>query len=339
MHKPPCVIFDIDGTIADCSHRLHFLPDYDKFFAAMSDDTPIWPVIKLVNLFETALEEEEEDRPAAIFVSGRPERYRKQTVDWMSKYIGSEFSCEKEVGLGGYWFPCDLYMRKDGDHRPDHIIKNEIRQEIEQRYTISLVIDDRPRVVSMWRAAGYVCLQNEWHGDATPKYHSGKLTIMVGPAGAGKDHYLNNTSPSAAWKATTGTGWQRVTVVSSDQLRQDLCGDFRDQSKNKQVFELFHSLVKTTLEHGGNVVANSTHIKRADRLATLACAPADCEVEYVVVDRPLQDKIRDGQWRNEVRVKNMPLIEYHDQVFKSNLAQILAGDNDPRVTVKDMRHA
>ena len=38
------VIFDIDGTLADCSHRLHHVTgdkrDWNKFFAEMSEDPP-----------------------------------------------------------------------------------------------------------------------------------------------------------------------------------------------------------------------------------------------------------------------------------------------------------
>lgn len=45
-------IFDIDGTLADLSHRLHFIQkkpaDWDGFFAACSDDAPIPEVIELI---------------------------------------------------------------------------------------------------------------------------------------------------------------------------------------------------------------------------------------------------------------------------------------------------
>lgn len=42
-------IIDIDGTLADCRHRLHHvLPgrkrDWDAFFGEMDDDDLIWPV-------------------------------------------------------------------------------------------------------------------------------------------------------------------------------------------------------------------------------------------------------------------------------------------------------
>lgn len=49
--KPKAYIFDIDGTIADCSHRLHFITgehkNWDAFYDACLDDAPINDVIKM----------------------------------------------------------------------------------------------------------------------------------------------------------------------------------------------------------------------------------------------------------------------------------------------------
>lgn len=47
------IICDVDGTVADCRHRLHHvLPgskrDWGAFFSKMADDAPIYPVIDLI---------------------------------------------------------------------------------------------------------------------------------------------------------------------------------------------------------------------------------------------------------------------------------------------------
>lgn len=46
------LILDLDGTVADLSHRLHFIQgdkkDYDSFYAAVGDDAPIDSVIHVV---------------------------------------------------------------------------------------------------------------------------------------------------------------------------------------------------------------------------------------------------------------------------------------------------
>lgn len=47
----PCYLFDIDGTIADISHRIHHIKgetkDWRSFFAACDGDLPILHIIEL----------------------------------------------------------------------------------------------------------------------------------------------------------------------------------------------------------------------------------------------------------------------------------------------------
>lgn len=134
-------LVDIDGTIADLSHRLHFIEkepaDWDGFFAACPDDKPIHEVIDTINqLGESAV---------LIMVTGRSERCRVQTEKWLNLYIN---------GWNG------LYMRADGDHRHDDVIKAELLDEIVADKRISSLADitgvfeDRQQVVDMYRAKG-----------------------------------------------------------------------------------------------------------------------------------------------------------------------------------------
>jgi hypothetical protein len=51
-------------------------------------------------------------------------------------------------------------MRAEGDTRKDSIIKEEIyRAEIENKYNVLFVLDDRNQVVELWRRLGLTCLQ------------------------------------------------------------------------------------------------------------------------------------------------------------------------------------
>src|SRR5665213_2001730 len=75
------VIFDIDGTLANCSHRLHHIletrpKDWDAFFGAMDDDLPIRPIVQLFTELETA-------GNVIILCTGRPENYRQVTERWL----------------------------------------------------------------------------------------------------------------------------------------------------------------------------------------------------------------------------------------------------------------
>src|SRR6185503_21363042 len=94
-------------TLADCSHRQRFIrgrrKKWKKFFEAASKDRPRIDVVAQVR--------ELANHHKIHLVSGRPEEYRQQTLEWLSHYrIPFE----------------SLHMREDGDYRPDDIVKQEI---------------------------------------------------------------------------------------------------------------------------------------------------------------------------------------------------------------------
>ena len=54
-------------------------------------------------------------------------------------------------------------MRKNGDSRRDSIVKEEIFwNDIEPKYNVLAVFDDRDQVVKMWRELGIKCFQCEY---------------------------------------------------------------------------------------------------------------------------------------------------------------------------------
>jgi hypothetical protein len=308
------VIVDIDGTLADCRHRLHHvLPgarrNWNAFFAAMSDDSLIHPVADVVR--QLAVESK------VVLCSGRPEDYRPATEAW----------------LDAYGVPRDaLYMRPAGDTRPDHVVKAQILDGIRaDGYEPFIVIDDRQSVVDMWRENGLVCLQAAPSDAEFPATAS--LTLMVGPSGGGKSSFLANGGGN-------GLTVHPSHIISSDQYRSDLCGDFRSQEKNNEVFAAVHATAKTRLKHGLPVVIDATHLRRKDRMTAAQILPDANSVCYIVVNRPMAEKRRDGGWRNEVvgaDGKPFDLIGKHEQMFNSQIKDILAGDGLPNVSVVDLR--
>ena len=145
------IIVDLDGTIADHSHRLHHIRktprDYDSFFAAMSEDKPIQDTLWLIDLLITAHYEQGD---FVFFIcTGRPEDYRKQTEDWLWEHAMRLSNVKHE-----------MLMRPSKDFRKDSIIKDEMRQIIEGwGFNIRFVLEDRQQVVDMWREKGITCLQ------------------------------------------------------------------------------------------------------------------------------------------------------------------------------------
>ncbi len=187
------IIFDVDGTLADCSHRVHHVKngnkDWDKFFKGMSDDTPVPGVVWLA---EVLGDYHYQMGGAEIFVvSARPDTYRSQTENWLSRHCPDLWTSITA-----------LLMRNEGDHRPDTEVKKDILKGIQsQGYNVRLVIDDRPSVIKMWREQGIPVLQvpnDEWD---VPKYGPGELTLLVGPSGAGKS-VISNSFPSGTLMTT-----------------------------------------------------------------------------------------------------------------------------------------
>jgi hypothetical protein len=145
-------VVDIDGTIADASHRLHFIdrqrnepPRWDDFFGACSNDQPITAVIDLLQkLNEGAFLCNPEQDTIFIYLTGRPERIRQQTEQWLMFH-----NCPNGA----------LLMRADGDHRPDHEIKPERLKGLMDKYSILGVFEDRPSVCREWRKMGLTVFQ------------------------------------------------------------------------------------------------------------------------------------------------------------------------------------
>lgn len=311
-----CIIFDIDGTVADLGHRVHHVQgkrkDWAAFMAALSKDAPIEQTIYLHSLIDEGF-----DGPV-YFASGRSEDERADTEAWLSKHdLNYDY----------------LYMRKSKDYRADHIVKREILHEIRANgFEPWLIFDDRQQVVDMWREEGCFVLQcdpfKNFTAHADYNFHEGveyPLTLMVGPSGAGKSTWID-MQPDI----------HDSHVVSSDQIRADLCGDFKIQDRNQEVFETLHELVSLRLKRGLPVVVDATNIRNADRKAIVDLAPSDMPVRYVVINRPVVAKKATGGWRNSVSIKGTTLIDKHDQTFKSNLKEILSGDGYDNVTVESL---
>jgi phosphoglycolate phosphatase-like HAD superfamily hydrolase len=133
-------IFDLDGTLCDLSHRLHYIQqepkDWDKFFAACERDEPIRETLAIAEALFGPYR--------LAFLTGRPESIRAQTRDWLVKH------CRGAAGS-------DLLMRPSGDHRPDYVVKRELLAQLRGLYPslpILGVFEDRRQVVAMYRAQG-----------------------------------------------------------------------------------------------------------------------------------------------------------------------------------------
>ena len=149
------VIFDLDGTLANAGHRLHFIEkepkDWDAFLSddQMALDTPIEPIWKTLSALVN-------DGNRIAFVTGRPERQREATSKWLCDYAGA-FSGAHSVL---FMITIRLYMRQDNDRRPSHIVKEEgLMRARADGFNPTLVFEDRKLDTEMWRRNGLICCQ------------------------------------------------------------------------------------------------------------------------------------------------------------------------------------
>jgi len=320
------IIFDIDGTLADVSHRRHHVTggkkEWNQFFDKMVDDPPLANVCLLADILGHYVDMLEPHNELKLFLfSGRPDSHRQHTEEWLERYVPQYFYNAEA-----------LLMRAEGDYRPDTEVKKEFLHNIQaQGYEVRFVVDDRPSVIQMWKDEGLTVLEHdsgEW-GLVSPAWVPGQLHMMVGPSGAGKTTYINML-PTMKVK-------HPGVVISSDNLREEITGTIEDQSANDQVFSALHALTKARIKNGLNTVVDATNLRSRDRRALRDLCPADTEIVYHVIDRPLEDKHRDAGWRDSVVIKGVKLIDKHHQSFQSGIKYILRGDDDPRVTVLDRR--
>lgn len=131
---PLCVICDLDGTL--CIHNNRGPYDHDK----AADDLCNKSVAHVIHLFDFTRQ------ARIIYLSGREEKYREQSLEFMRKN-----GCPKGDGF---------YMRTTGDFRNDTIVKKELFDaHIRGKYNVLFCMDDRDRIVKLWRDMGLSCFQ------------------------------------------------------------------------------------------------------------------------------------------------------------------------------------
>ncbi|MFF3463596.1 hypothetical protein [Streptomyces sp. NPDC002619] len=139
----PVVVFDLDNTLADTAHRQRFLErqprDWDGFFAAAPQDPPLAEGLALAK--ESARECE------VVYLTGRPERCRRDTLDWLAA---------QRLPHGR------VFMRRDADRRPARHSKLETLRRLARDREVRLLVDDDELVCDAAERAGFTVLRARW---------------------------------------------------------------------------------------------------------------------------------------------------------------------------------
>ena len=83
------------------------------------------------------------------------------------------------------------------------------------------------------------------------------LVVLSGVPGSGKSYFSN---------ALREDKEKHVYIISSDQIRKDICGNQQDLSQDPLVWKIFYSLIKTYSEDKeGIVILDATNAKKEYR--------------------------------------------------------------------------
>lgn len=142
--KPKAILVDIDGTLA---HMKDHRGPFD--WKSVGKDEPDFNVMQVVRWIRDGMRAEYRgfhgEQARVILMSGRDAVCRQETTDWMTSW---DFNYD------------DLFMRPEGDMRPDNIVKAELFDTyVRDNYDVVAVFDDRNQVVDMWRRMGLTVAQ------------------------------------------------------------------------------------------------------------------------------------------------------------------------------------
>ena len=152
------VIFDLDGTLAlidkrrDVSTKSNGKLDWDKFFdpSNIKLDVPNPPVVKTAQMFH-------DNGFKIVIFSGRNDRSFHATISWLKSHdVPHDLLVMRPDKFKDKSWPIADGNPATSDMRfmPDDILKKKMLDTFVDINDVFLVVDDRNKVVDMWRGLG-----------------------------------------------------------------------------------------------------------------------------------------------------------------------------------------
>ncbi|MCS0605787.1 hypothetical protein NX794_31975 [Streptomyces sp. LP11] len=139
----PLAVFDLDNTLADTAHRQHFLEgrpkDWSGFFGAAPKDPPLAEGVALAARSAGECE--------IVYLTGRPERCRRDTLAWLAAQGLPEGR---------------VHMRGNADRRPARFTKLEILRRLARDREVRVLVDDDELVCDDAERAGFTVVRARW---------------------------------------------------------------------------------------------------------------------------------------------------------------------------------
>jgi len=134
------VLCDIDHTVSDATWRDALISgDWDTYHSEAAYDLPILAMVNILIALADA-------GHSIIFITARPEKWRQDTLQWLSKH---------DIPFN------ELLMRKDTDYRPAPLMKMDLAttrfKDIKSE--VLCIFDDRDDVIDIFKKSGVVSFQ------------------------------------------------------------------------------------------------------------------------------------------------------------------------------------
>lgn len=143
------ILFDVDHTISDAFWRDDMIKksrdsgDWDEYHSRGKEDKPLEDIKWLIHLLYNGIDDTGSDIELWA-ITARPEKYRKQTMDWFVKH---------KIKIG------TLLMRPEDVFKRAPDIKIDLCKEHGILDNILCILDDREDVVEAFRALGITAFQ------------------------------------------------------------------------------------------------------------------------------------------------------------------------------------
>jgi|TARA_B100000749_G_C18273145_1_gene401215 hypothetical protein len=161
--KKNTIIFDLDGTLANIDKRKEFATksngklDWDVFFSSSNIklDVPNEPVVKMAQMFA-------ENGFNVVIFSGRNDRSFHTTRSWLTHnripFQKLIMRPDKFLNWGEKIADGNI-ATQEMRFMPDEILKKHMLDLFVDINDVFLVVDDRNKVVDMWRSLGLTVFQ------------------------------------------------------------------------------------------------------------------------------------------------------------------------------------
>ena len=141
--------------------------------------------------------------------------------------------------------------------------------------------------------------------------------LMVGLAGSGKSTIAKEIEYAICMSSPKYDEYGRadkVVLISSDDIREEILGDVNDQTQNDKVFSHIHKLIKQAVREYNHIIVDATNLTIKNRRALLNCL--DDKKDYHKIAYIVNTPIEKCKENNSKRDRKVPEYVIDNQAKK-----------------------